>query len=197
MSLVSFYSQSIFWSDRSAAFGCLSFGWALSIGRRMDIFVCCLPGFQKARSTSTVRPARWSWRPAIEILTVVKYDRLKHITLQGKRNLTKRSMATVSLWQVSYLAASRTSHDQLAQLVLHTIGHIEQTLTAGPEWSRYLYWVPSISPWTHYRFPSPCSIFGRTCMKRDEATAVLHADMCVHGPHTRTNVLHDMEDMKR
>ena len=33
-------------------------------------------------------------------------------------------------------------------------------------------------------------------MKRDEATAVLHADMCVHGPHTRTNVLHDMEDMK-
>jgi len=103
------------------------------------VCVCCLPGFQKDRSTSTVRPARWSWRPAIEIMTVVKYDRLKNITLQGKRNLTKRNMATVSLWQVSYLAASRTSHDQLAQLVLHTIGHIEQTLTAGPEWSRYIY----------------------------------------------------------
>lgn len=40
MSLVSFYSRSIFWSDRSAAFGCRSFGWALSIGRRMDIYVC-------------------------------------------------------------------------------------------------------------------------------------------------------------
>lgn len=40
MSLVSLYSQSIFLSDRSAAFGCLSFGCALSIGRRMDICLC-------------------------------------------------------------------------------------------------------------------------------------------------------------
>ena len=114
MSLVSFYSQSIFLSDRSAAFGCLSFGCALSIGRRMDIFVCCLPGFQKARSTSTVRPARWSWRPAIEILTVVKYDRLKHITLQGKRNLTNPTwqQSLCGKFHISQLLAPRTTNSR-------------------------------------------------------------------------------------